>query len=68
MLFCLRASSLREYPLSQPAPRLEPGGDAVTLRVEKLEVEAPMAKEFTVTLTLRGRPEADNYTAVELLY
>lgn len=52
----------------EPALRLEPGGDAVTLRVEKLEVEAPMAKEFTVTLTLRGRPEADNYTAVELLY
>ena len=52
----------------EPALRLEPGGDAVTLRVEKLEVEAPMAKEFTVTLTLRGRPGADNYTAVELLY
>ena len=40
----------------------------MTLRVEKRDVEAPLAKEFTVTLTLHGRPAADNYTAVELLY
>ena len=31
-------------------------------------VMTPLAKEFTVTLTLHGRPAADNYTAVELLY
>lgn len=52
----------------EPALRIEPGSDGVTLRVEKRDVEAPLAKEFTVTLTLHGRPAADNYTAVELLY
>lgn len=52
----------------KPGLEITPGKGEILIPLDKLEVDAPKAKEFTVYLELTGKAEADSFAEVELVY
>ena len=63
----IRASH-HDWAEEKPGITITTGMTPIDIPVTKRDVDAPQAKEFTVTLWFKGPKAADNYAAVELIY